>query len=311
MGLKKEMHVRLKVGCRSSITPVTLTECIVRKTDMVTVPEIETGSFASPRWLLCSPSSVKVVCWNINRGLQLPRIIEFLSRSQADILLLQEADLNARRTHHLNIAREIAQKLQLNYVFGREFQELTQGTRHSPAYHGQATLSRWPLSNARILRFQQQSNFWQPHWFLPEMEPFQERLGGRLALVTDANVGDKTIVTYNLHLESRGDDRLRGAQMKEALLDAQRYKADTAVVLAGDLNMDVSAGVVAQAISRADFQDAFTNRHTPTTPDSFFADGRVIDWIFSRGSLRADTPQVHSSVSGSDHYPLSVTLDFR
>ena len=291
---------------------MTFGECIVRQRDMVASgPEIETGSFASLQWLLCPASSVKVVCWNINRGLQLPRIIEFLSRSKADILLLQEADLNARRTHHLNIAREIAKKLQLNYVFGREFQELTQGTRHFPAYHGQATLSRWPLSNARILRFQQQSNFWQPRWFLPEIEPFQERLGGRLALVADANVGEKIIVTYNLHLESRGDDRIRGAQMIETLQDAKRYRADTAVVLAGDLNMDVSAGDVAQAIRRADFQDAFTNQHSPTTPKSFFVDGRVIDWIFSRGSLRSDTPQVHSLVSGSDHYPLSVTLDFR
>ena len=291
---------------------MTFGECIVRQRDMVASgPEIETGSFASPQWLLCPSSSVKVVCWNINRGLQLPRIIEFLSRSKADILLLQEADLNARRTHHLNIAREIAKKLQLNYVFGREFQELTQGTRHFPAYHGQATLSRWPLSNARILRFQQQSNFWKPHWFLPEIEPFQERLGGRLALVADANVGEKIIVTYNLHLESRGDDRIRGAQMIETLQDAKRYRADAAVVLAGDLNMDASAGDVAQAIRRADFQDAFTNQHSPTTAKSFFVDGRVIDWIFSRGSLRSDTPRVHSSVSGSDHYPLSVMLDFR
>jgi endonuclease/exonuclease/phosphatase family metal-dependent hydrolase len=168
------------------------------------LPEIETGNFASPRWLLCPPSSAKVVSWNINRGLQLPRIIEFLSRSEADFLLMQEADLNARRTHHLNIARAIAQRLQLNYVLGREFQELTQGTRHSPAYQVQATLSRWPLSNARILRFQQQSNFWQPHWFLPEVELFQKRLGGRLALVADANVGAKQLLltTYISKVEA-------------------------------------------------------------------------------------------------------------
>lgn len=277
---------------------------------MTSEPEIETGSFASARWLLCPPSSVKVVCWNINRGLQLPRIIEFLSRSQADILLLQEADLNARRTHHLNVAREIARRLQFNYVFGREFQELTQGSSQSPAYHGQATLSRWPLSNARILRFQQQSGFWHPRWFLPEIEPFQERLGGRMALVAYANVGGKLVVTYNLHLESRGDDRLRGAQINEAIQDAQRYKSDTAVVFAGDLNMDVSAGEIAQLIRRADFQDAFADQHTPTTPNSFLADGRVIDWIFSRGSLRSGAAQVHRSVAGSDHYPLSATLDF-
>ena len=121
--------------------------------------------------------------------------MEFLSRARADIILLQEADLNARRTHHLNVAREISQKLKLNYVFGREFQELTQGTRASPAFHGQATLSPWPLSNPRVIRFQKQSNFWRPHWFIPEIDPFQERLGGRLALVSDASIAGKTIIT--------------------------------------------------------------------------------------------------------------------
>src|SRR6516225_1375275 len=91
--------------------------------------------------------------------------------ASADIILLQEADLNARRTHHINVAREIAQTLEMNYVFGREFQELTQGSKASPAYHGQATLSRWPLSNSRIIRFQKQSHFWRPHWFLPDIAP--------------------------------------------------------------------------------------------------------------------------------------------
>ena len=278
---------------------------------MASGTEIETGSFVSPRWVLCPPSSVKIVCWNINRGLQLPRVIEFLSRIQADILLLQELDLNARRTNHLNITREIAKQLQLNYVFGREFEELTQGTRQSPAYHGQATLSRWPLSNQRILRFRQQSSFWHPRWFLPEMEPFQERLGGRLALIVEVCVAGTTIITYNLHLESKGDDRLRKAQIEETLQDAHRYDSDTAVVLAGDLNMDVAGGDIAQVISRADFQDAFTNQRTPTTPNSFLADGRVIDWIFSRGPLRSRSAQVHRSAVGSDHYPLSAHLDLR
>ena len=272
--------------------------------------EIETGNFASPRWVLCPPSSVRVVNWNINRGLQLKRVIEFLAGAKADIILLQEADLNARRTHHVNIAREIAQKLQLNYVFGREFQELTQGSRGSPAYHGQATLSRWPLSNPRILRFQRQSNFWRPHWFLPEIDPFQERIGGRLALVSGANIAGKTIVTYNLHLESRGDDGLRGSQLDETLEDARRYNSDTPILLAGDFNLDVTGGRAAAAISRAQFQDALANHHAATTPDSFLQDGRIIDWIFTRGPIRASQSEVHRSVSASDHYPLSITLAF-
>src|ERR1700720_2701177 len=272
--------------------------------------EIETGNFSPPRLVLIPPDSIRVVNWNINRGLRLQKVIEFLASAKADVFLLQESDLNARRTHHLNVAREIAQKLQMNYVFGREFQELTQGSRASPAYHGQATLSRWPLSNSRILRFQKQSNFWRPHWFLPEVEPFQERIGGRLALVSDANIAGKTLITYNLHLESKGDDALRCSQIEETLEDARRYEISTPIVLAGDLNLDVSGGPASTAISQAQFQDAFASQHVPTTPPPFLEPGRSIDWIFTRGPIRAVGPRAHCSISASDHYPLSVTLAF-
>jgi endonuclease/exonuclease/phosphatase family metal-dependent hydrolase len=277
---------------------------------VTSMQEIETGSFVRPRLVVCPPNCIRIVSWNINRGLQLQRIIEFLESARADLVLLQESDLNARRTHHLNIAKEISQKLEMNYVFGREFQELTQGSRASPAYHGQATLSRWPLSGARITRFHKQSNFWRPHWFLPEISPFQERLGGRLALVVQANVAGKVMVTYNLHLESKGDDELRCSQLGETLGDAQRYDAKMPIVLAGDFNLDVSEGAGAAALSHAQFQDAFANYHVPTTPHSLLENGRIIDWIFTRGLARSSEPKVHRSVRASDHYPLSITVKF-
>ena len=207
--------------------------------DVSSKQEIETGSFAPWGLTLWSPSSIRVVDWNIDRGLQLSGIIEFLADAKADLIILQEVDINARRTHRLNVAREIAQKLRLNYVFGREFQELTQGSRTSPAYHGQATLSAWPLSNPRILRFQRQSNFWRPRWYLPDIEPFQERIGGRMALVSEVNIAGKLLVSYNLHLESRGDNNLRRSQLLECLDDSGQYKSTVPVVLAGDLNLNV------------------------------------------------------------------------
>jgi endonuclease/exonuclease/phosphatase family metal-dependent hydrolase len=277
---------------------------------MNAMQEIESGNSSVPRWNLFSPDSVRVVSWNIDRGSKLYKVIEFLAGEKADVVLLQEADLNARRTHHINVAREIAQKLAMNYVFGREFQELTQGSRTSPAYHGQATLSRWPLSNSRIIRFQKQSHFWRPHWFLPEIPPFQERLGGRLALVSDANIAGKTIVTYNIHLESRGDNQLRFAQLEEVLEDSKRHASNTAVLLTGDFNMDASQEPAAGAIIHAQFRDAFANHHEPTTPGSFMEHGRIIDWIFTRGRVRSIEPLVHRSVSASDHYPLSINVAF-
>jgi endonuclease/exonuclease/phosphatase family metal-dependent hydrolase len=273
--------------------------------------EIETGSFAPSRWLFFPPSAVRVVNWNINRGLKLQGIVEFLADAKADLILLQEVDLNARRTHRLNIAREIAKALKMNYVFAREFQELTQGPAASPAFHGQATLSRWPLLSSRIVRFQRQSHFWDPHWFLPEIEPFQERIGGRLALVSQMQIAAQTLVSYNLHLESRPNDDLRCSQLRETLDDVARYRFDLPIVLAGDLNLEVPRTAASGLFAGAQFRDAFQNGHSPTTPShSLFQRQRVIDWIFTRGPIHATTPTVHSSISASDHYPLSVVLSF-
>jgi hypothetical protein len=94
---------------------------------MVAATEIIAENFAPSQWLSLPRSSIRVVDWNIDRGLQLALIIDFLREANADIVILQEVDINARRTQRLNIAQEIARKLRLHYVFAREFVELTQG----------------------------------------------------------------------------------------------------------------------------------------------------------------------------------------
>jgi len=274
--------------------------------------QIDSGSFTRPAHVLGSARSIRVVVWNIERGLQLSQVVSFLQATNPDVVLLQEVDLNARRTHHLNVAREIAQELGMNYVFGREFQELTQGSSTSPAYHGQATLSRWPLSNPRLIRFQKQSNAWRPRWYLPRMELFQERLGGRMALVCEVDLAGKKLVAYNLHLESRGNDNLRSAQLFEVLDDSRRYGSDVPRIVAGDMNLDVSLGDSTERIRQAQFRNPFGDRTpSPTAPSSFLHHGRPIDWILTSGPVQEDGARVYQSASGSDHYPLSLTLVFQ
>jgi endonuclease/exonuclease/phosphatase family metal-dependent hydrolase len=274
------------------------------------MPEIITGSFAPFKLFRWPPNALRIVDWNIDRGLQLQGVIDFLGAANADILVLQEVDLSARRTHRLNIAEEIARKLEMNYVFGREFEELVQGSKGSPAYHGQATLSKWPISHPRLIRFSRQSHFWQPHWFLPRIEPFQERLGGRIALAAQINVPGSNLVAYNLHLESRGNDALRISQLQEVLSDATCYEADCPVIVAGDLNLDASRAPVALSLANARFQDAVASSRTiPTTPArNLFERGSRIDWAFVRGPLRGSSGQVHGNVKASDHYPISFML---
>jgi endonuclease/exonuclease/phosphatase family metal-dependent hydrolase len=273
------------------------------------MPEIVTGDFAPFRLVFWPLSSLRIVDWNIARGVQLRAVIDFLAGTNADIITLQEADLNARRTRRLNIAEEIARKLEMNYVFGREFQELTQGSKASPAYHGQATLAKWPISNPRLIHFSQQSHFWRPRWYLPSIEPFQERLGGRIALICHIGVAGNNFVTYNLHLESRGNDELRLSQLYEVLADTARQPPQCPLLIAGDFNMDLSKDRPGAALAKAGLQDAIAAPRTPTIPSrGLFEPGRQIDWAFIRGPIRADSGRIHNQIKASDHYPISFTL---
>ena len=273
--------------------------------------DVLAGNFAAWRWQLWPSRSIRVVNWNIDRGLRLPEIADFLESQQADLLTLQEVDLNARRTHHRNVAEELARKLGMNYVFGREFEELTQGSRTSPAYHGQATLSRMRLKNPRVIRFRSQSGFWRPRWFLPRTAPFQERLGGRVALVTEVEVMGRTLMVYNLHLESRGDDSLRLSQLTEVLDDAAAVGSQVPVLLAGDLNFDISEGHTAQRIQQTGFRNVFGESRFHTRPaHNLFGNPRSIDWALVSGPMEAAAGEVHKTVKASDHYPISFTLRF-
>jgi endonuclease/exonuclease/phosphatase family metal-dependent hydrolase len=275
----------------------------------VSTNEIIAENFAPSQWLSWPRNSVRVVDWNIDRGLRLPSIIEFLAGANADILILQEVDINCRRTHHLNIAQEIARKLRLNYVFGREFVELTQGSKTNPAYHGQATLSRWKISNPRVIHFHRQTNFWNPHWYLPRTEPFQERLGGRIALAAKIDIAGLPLTSYNLHLESRANDDLRVAQLEDVLRDTAAYDRNQLIILAGDLNLDASKRAAAEVISLAGFRDVVPTARVPTTPPRhLLAPGSHIDWAFVSGPMKADNGQVHSSAKASDHYPISFNF---
>ena len=270
---------------------------------------LETGSFLSAADSCALGPAIRVISWNINRGQQLDGVLEFLRRTPADLILLQETDVNARRTQCRSVAREIAQSLRMDYVFGCEFEELTQGDHNSRAYHGQATLSRLPISESRILRFDRQSGFWRPRWYIPKTHLFQRRLGARMALVSHVSwLGTQSIV-YNVHLESRGNDALRCSQLAEILQDMQRYESALPIIVAGDFNFDLSKPPAASLLAVSPLNSPFQSGSVrPTTTRSRLGRARRIDWILTRGRLTSLGAELHDSVLASDHYPVSLTL---
>lgn len=266
---------------------------------------IETGSFGAPAPVSLQAPTLHVVSWNIARGSRFDAISEFLINANADLILLQESDRNCRRTAYRNVAQDLAQHLGMHYVFGIEFQELGQGSSDSPAFHGQATLSRWPLAEPRVLRYRSQSKFWRPHWWIPPLAAFQRRIGGRMTLITRLVVGNRSLAIYNLHLESRKGNDLRYSQMAELLEDTRQYDLNNEVLVAGDFNFDLTAAPQNSAVQNAGFNNPFGLLSELST---ISGQKHAIDWLLIRGDAQAQSAQVHNSVRASDHYPLSLTL---
>jgi endonuclease/exonuclease/phosphatase family metal-dependent hydrolase len=275
--------------------------------------EICTGDFRPPSGLANLPPTLCVVNWNLDRGLRFRAIVEFLTAQQADLIILQEVDVNARRTLCLNIAEELARHLKMNYVFAQEFVELTQETPRGKALHGQATLSRYAQSSVRLIRFRQQSDFWRPRWFVPRIHPFQQRLGGRIALISDLRLTEReTLTVYNLHLESRGSDRLRLSQLQEVIDDAHRQSFRNPMILAGDFNFDVlKYKPAASIVEQCGLRSVLSTRAAAqaTTRRGFLRPSRCIDWVFTSGSMALTSTRIHNGIDASDHYPISFFLE--
>lgn len=244
-----------------------------------------------------------ILNWNIDRGKHLGQIEEQLRRHQPDICIFQEVDLDARRTHRKDVAKELAERFGMNYVFGPEFQELGQGTAEDPAYHGQALLTKLPIRAARILRFDHQSGWWKPRPLLISRVPLlQRREGGRIALVAELENGGQPIVVYDLHLESKGTEQLRLEQIEEVLSDTQRYAASTPIIIAGDFNTFFPHSRLIPRLEQSGFRSVLGEHRAKT----HVLLGEL-DWIFVRGAVQFGRGEV-LRVPGSDHFPISVIV---
>lgn len=260
------------------------------------------GSY-TPTRTAQSYAQASVLNWNIERGEHLAQIKEQISELHPDLCIFQEVDLDARRTHRQDVAKELAEAFHMNYVFAPEFQELGQGTAEDPAYHGQAVLTKLPVRAARIIRFQHQSGWWKPRRLLLSSLPLlQRREGGRIALVAELDYGGQPLVVYDLHLESKGTEELRLEQIEEVLSDAQRYPAQTPIIVAGDFNTFFPHSRLIPRLEQAGFRNVLGQHRVKT----HVLLGEL-DWIFVRGSIQYQGGQV-LHVPGSDHFPIDVTV---
>lgn len=179
---------------------------------------------------------MRVVAANLERGRHLDAWVALFADADADVLLLSEADGGMARSGNRYVARELADRLGMDFAFAVEFVELSLGSpgerealppgaANEFGVHGGAVLSRVGLERPAAVRFE-----FDGDWYANGSD--EPRVGGRCAVV--GTVGDLVVVAP--HLESHGPPEGRARQLADLLDLVEPYADGRPVVVGGDLN---------------------------------------------------------------------------
>ena len=295
--------------------------------DPVYIPcEVET--WVNPDATISGRDEPVVLTYNIERGHNLTEQIDLLLADtmvpMPDIILMSEADRGCARTGYRHTAREYAQQLGMHMVYATEFVEVSGDVNGDPATyraceHGNAVLSRYPLGNAGAFRHEDNVS-----WYTPVDQRgeggFGTRLGGRVTVFADAQIGERFLHLYSLHFSSDfGSADVRESQAEEIVEHASAYTHP--VIIAGDTNAffyaaDVEAGVQTDDVIGAFLTNGYIDAHSTLEYEQrYTCDGElnsqpIIDLILGKGISFTNSVVCHDdSCRGlSDHYPVFSTV---
>ncbi|KAL7453061.1 hypothetical protein ACHAWC_004746 [Mediolabrus comicus] len=260
---------------------------------------------------------LKIAEWNAERGTNWHVLPDFIPR--ADIIILNEMDWGMARSGNNHTIRSMANSLRMNYAYGVEFLELTNGNaaeinatvgmKNSAGYHGNAVLSKWRISDVSIVRL-------HPLYDLlyyerkEGMAKGERRLGGRMALFATTHIGGDTILLVSVHSHSGSKGRLFEEDAKLVCDEIQRRNA-TNVLLGGDTGPPFINPLVSDCgfypLEKTNKKNG--RRFQPTwrvdcpngeAPRAKFQRG---DWLLARGAGFSSLEETDDNTSLSVVYP--------
>ncbi|MEL6385181.1 MAG: endonuclease/exonuclease/phosphatase family protein [Cyanobacteria bacterium J06626_18] len=278
------------------------------------VPEISAIELDNTRSQATTSETLHIAAWNLERGRYWREAAQLIQThpalKQVDIWLLSEMDNGMVRAQNEHTTRELALALGMNYAYGVEFLQLSIGTprerelysgENQRGYHGNAILSRLPLQSVRMLRFPGIEK-----WY----DSFENRLGGRNAILAEVQVGQEIVTVVSTHLESGRDEHVKRTEEGRLLLqELTAGGGDRPVIIGGDLNAGPTSPVIAN-FRQADFTVDAANDLSQSTYQEV-VDGRIqlglnhIDYLMARGLEVAPSHTSPAVVLGA--YPCEPT----
>ncbi len=150
------------------------------------------------------PSEIKIIEWNIERGMVIDGILEELEKLDADILLIQEIDIDCERSKRVNCLTKIAEKLKMSYAYVSEFCELYDPVRKEKdqggGVHGNAIFSKYVIDKEKTIAIKHK---YQPvNWEKEGYSRKEPRKGDRYFLASMIQVEKNIYIdVYSIHLE--------------------------------------------------------------------------------------------------------------
>lgn len=243
---------------------------------------------------------LRVMTYNIHRAIGVDRrfrpdrIARVVDYHRPDILLLQEVDDGVPRSRELDLARDIAARLDYpHYAVGHNV-ELRKGR------YGNATLSRFPMVRQRNidLTIEPRKRRGCQHTTL--------RIQGQRGALHDLEI-------FNLHLGLSARERAQQIGLLACSPEFTELTASQACLVAGDFNDWRS--LLEPAVARIlGCRCATRNpeRASPIRTYPAFSPSGGLDRVYYRGPIRIVTARacrLRASKVASDHLPVVVDLD--
>lgn len=178
----------------------------------------------------------RIAAWNLERGIHYDGQLQAFQQdpylSESDVLLLTETDMGMARSANRNVARDLARELEMQYAFSPCYINLAKGSgveydaegENESGLHGNAILSRYPLSNVRSVFLKNGKD---------KMKGREKRLGQQTAVVAEVQFPDQPVTVVAVHLDANSSQQHRAEQMADVLATV---KGSERAVIGGDWN---------------------------------------------------------------------------
>lgn len=241
---------------------------------------------------------LKVVSYNVqclSYGKEREKIVKILKELDADIIGLQELDINTRRSGEGNQLQKLAEELGYEYCYAKT-------VFHQGGAYGHGVMSKYPIRKTEVVYFDE------------KVAGCEDRAYSRTIISVDG----LKFSLYNVHITG-GYGRIF-EPMAEVNQVGKRMLLDPSAVLTGDFNMEPS--LVEAGLPMADFtvlnskeDPSITTVGAKLPGETKVSNAYPIDNIVVRGPLEVKTMEDGKNImvypeTGSDHYPVVAYIKF-